>query len=80
MGHRVNQTRATQDLEAVPYSNPPQLEVISDGIHLGVPDGLALLIDPSTDIMGRLLVPMLPVAQTRILIQFYVLFPDLLFL
>ncbi|KAJ7921327.1 fungal-specific transcription factor domain-containing protein [Mycena leptocephala] len=71
MGHRVNQTRATQNLEAVPYSNPPQLKVISNGIHIGVPDGLALLVDPSTDIMGRLLVPMLPVAQTRILIQFY---------
>ncbi|KAJ7921378.1 fungal-specific transcription factor domain-containing protein [Mycena leptocephala] len=54
-----------------PILQPPQLEVISNGIHLGVPDGLALLIDSSTDIMGRLLVPMLPVAQTRILIQFY---------
>ncbi|KAJ7755008.1 fungal-specific transcription factor domain-containing protein [Mycena maculata] len=76
MGHRVNQTRATQDLEAVPYSNDDRsskLEVTSHGIQLGVPDGhpLALLIDPSTDIMSRLLVSLLPDAQTAALIHFY---------
>ncbi|KAF7347512.1 Nucleus protein [Mycena venus] len=76
MGHRVNRTRATQDLEAVPYSNndrSPKLEVTSHGTHFGVPDGhpLALLIDPSTNVMSRLLLSTLPEAQTRILIQFY---------
>ncbi|KAJ7109829.1 fungal-specific transcription factor domain-containing protein [Mycena epipterygia] len=75
MGHRVNQTRATQDLDAVSYSSDrsPKLEVTSRGINFGVPDGhpLALLIDPSTNIMSRLLVSLLPEAQTRVLIQFY---------
>lgn len=78
MGHHVNRARATQDLEAVPYSNndgSPKLEVTSHGIHLGVPDGhpLALLIDPSTNIMSRLLLSALPEAQTHVLFQFYVL-------
>jgi hypothetical protein len=82
MGHRVNQTRATEDLKAISYSNndrSPEPEVTSNGVHLGVPDGhpLALLIDPSTNLMSRLLVSMLPEDQTRILIQFYVLFSNL---
>ncbi|KAJ7116836.1 fungal-specific transcription factor domain-containing protein [Mycena crocata] len=76
MGHRVNQTRATQDLEAVPYANDdrsPKLELTSHGLHFGVPDGhpLALLIDPGTNIMSRLLVSLPPEAQTRALVQFY---------
>ncbi|KAJ7665424.1 hypothetical protein DFH06DRAFT_1390944 [Mycena polygramma] len=78
MGHRVNQTRATQDLDADAVSffgdRSPKPEVTSYGInHIGVPDGhpLALLIDPSTNMMSRLLVSMLPEAQTRPLIQFY---------
>ncbi|KAJ6601447.1 fungal-specific transcription factor domain-containing protein [Mycena vulgaris] len=75
MGHRVNQTRAAQDLDAVSYSNDrsPKLEVTSNGLHLGVPDGhpLALLIDPSTNVMSRLLVSLLPDSESQILIQFY---------
>ncbi|KAJ7431745.1 hypothetical protein B0H11DRAFT_1966449 [Mycena galericulata] len=76
MGHRVNQKRATQDLEGVPYSEDaqtPRLEVTSRGSHLGVPDGhpLALLIDPSTNIVDRLLISFLPEAQTGALIRFY---------
>ncbi|KAJ6614995.1 hypothetical protein B0H10DRAFT_2042843 [Mycena sp. CBHHK59/15] len=73
MGHRVNQTRATQDLEAVPYSDDDRSPKPTAGIHLGVPDGhpLALLIDPGTNIMSRLLISFLPEAHTRALIQFY---------
>ncbi|KAF8215783.1 fungal-specific transcription factor domain-containing protein [Mycena galopus ATCC 62051] len=74
MGHRVNRTRATQDLEAGPYSSngPSRMEVTSIpqlGVHKGHP--LALLIDPGTNIMSRLLLSMLPEAQTRVLVQFY---------
>ncbi|KAJ7269352.1 fungal-specific transcription factor domain-containing protein [Mycena haematopus] len=75
MGHRINRTRATQDLEAGPYSNDrsSELEVTSDAIRLGVPDShpLALLIDPNTNIISRLLLSMLPETQTRVLVQFY---------
>ncbi|KAJ7204411.1 fungal-specific transcription factor domain-containing protein [Mycena pura] len=78
MGNRVNQTRVTEDLEAAPYSTigrSQRLAITPHGssVHLGVPDGhpLALLIDPSTNIMSRLLVPILPQAQTDSLIQFY---------
>ncbi|KAJ7204402.1 hypothetical protein GGX14DRAFT_569515 [Mycena pura] len=78
MGNRVNQTRATEDLEAAPYSTIGRSQRLAipphgSSVHLGVPDGhpLALLIDPSTNIMSRLLVSILPQAQTDPLIQFY---------
>ncbi|KAJ6520200.1 fungal-specific transcription factor domain-containing protein [Mycena sanguinolenta] len=74
MGHRVNRTRATQDLE-VGYLNhrSSEPEVGPHAGRLGVPDGhpLALLIDPSTNITHRLLLSMLTEAQTRVLVQFY---------
>ncbi|KAJ7492254.1 fungal-specific transcription factor domain-containing protein [Mycena latifolia] len=76
MGHRVNATRATEDLGALPYSNAdrsPKRDVTSNGLHLGVPNGhpLALLIDPNTNVMNRLLVSLLPEAETQTLIRFY---------
>ncbi|KAJ7687368.1 hypothetical protein B0H17DRAFT_1069983 [Mycena rosella] len=77
MGNRVNQKRATDDLvsqELVSDRNQsPKIEGASNVLHLGVPDGhpLALLIDPNTNVMQRLLASLLPEAETHILIQFY---------
>ncbi|KAJ7610886.1 fungal-specific transcription factor domain-containing protein [Roridomyces roridus] len=74
MGHRVNQTRATQDLEAVPYSDETRSPRV-EAPQLGVPRGhpLALLIDPTTNVMSKLLASLglLPEEQTSTLIQFY---------
>ncbi|CAK5264478.1 unnamed protein product [Mycena citricolor] len=75
MGHRVNTNRAAQELEAASHSTDrsPQLRVTRKGPQLGILPShpLALLIDPNTDILGRLLSVMLPEQQAGVLVQFY---------
>ncbi|CAK5280675.1 unnamed protein product [Mycena citricolor] len=75
MGHRVNTNRAAQELEAASHSTvrSPQLRVTRKGPQLGILPShpLALLIDPNTDILGRLLSVMLPEQQAGVLVQFY---------
>lgn len=76
MGHKVNRSRATRDLEveADPYarshSSDPG-EAVS-GWRLSESHPLALLIDPGTNVMAKLLALVPDDQRSKTLVQYYV--------
>ncbi|KAK0207864.1 hypothetical protein DFS33DRAFT_1379414 [Desarmillaria ectypa] len=66
MGHRVNRSRATQDLDTMKYNEDPYTSASPSGGH-----PLLLLLDPGVNVIARL-VAMLPNdMRSRALVQFY---------
>lgn len=76
MGHRVNRIRATQDLDGDTDGHESRTVLSApSAIPLsGVPEDhhLALLLEPGTDVMAKLLLPIPPLARSRVLVDFYV--------
>jgi hypothetical protein len=69
MGHKVNRSRATQDVEDDTCIRENHSNL---GLPLPTTHPLALLVDSSTNVVARLLRTLPDEWQTRCLIQFYV--------
>lgn len=69
MGHKVNRSRATQDVEGDSCRREDHL---NPSLPLPISHPLALLVDSSTDIVARLLRTLPDEWQSQSLIQFYV--------
>lgn len=65
MGHRINRARAAQDFETDPY-NP---STSSAGVSRSHP--LSLLVDPSADVLTRLVAILPEESRCRALVAFY---------
>ncbi|KAK0232677.1 fungal-specific transcription factor domain-containing protein [Armillaria fumosa] len=66
MGHRVNRNRATQDFDMTNNNEDPYTSANPSSGH-----PLLLLLDPSVNIMARLVAMLPDETRTRALVQFY---------